>query len=196
MMYGMEESDSSIVPAKPANKAGKLAAEPVEGSDGTERNANLQSTNRTQSRSIVSQAQARIREAVTRNKTEKLTALLHHITVDSLHHAFLELKRDAAPGVDGETWEHYGEDLERNLTDLHRQVQAGTYRAQPSRRKYIPKADGSNGRSALPLLRTSLSKEQWWPFSRPFMRRNFWASAMDSDPDAASTKHWMRSMSD
>jgi RNA-directed DNA polymerase len=141
-MYGMEESDSSIVPAKPANKAGKLAAEPMEGSDGTERNANLQSTNRTQSRSIVSQAQARIREAVTRNKTEKLTALLHHITVDSLRHVFRELKRDAAPGVDGETWEHYGEDLERNLTDLHRQVQAGTYRAQPSRRKYIPKADG------------------------------------------------------
>jgi RNA-directed DNA polymerase len=142
MMNGMEESDSSIVPTKPTNKTGKPAAEPVEGSDGTKRNASLQSTNRTQCRGIVSQAQARIREAVTRNKTEKLTALLHHITVDSLRYAFLELKRNAAPGVDGKTWEHYGEDLDRNLTDLHRRVQAGAYRAQPSRRKYIPKPDG------------------------------------------------------
>src|ERR1035438_5556059 len=82
MMYGMEESDPSTVPTKPTNKTGKPAAEPVEGSDGTKRNASLQSTNRTQCRDIVSQAQARIREAVTRNKTGKLTALLHHITVD------------------------------------------------------------------------------------------------------------------
>jgi RNA-directed DNA polymerase len=90
----------------------------------------------------VSQAGARIREAVTRNKTEKLTALAHHITVDALRLAFLELKRDAAPGVDGMTGEQYDVDLERNLIDLHRRVHAGTYRAQPSRRKYIPKPDG------------------------------------------------------
>jgi RNA-directed DNA polymerase len=84
----------------------------------------------------------RIREAVTRNKTEKLTALTHHITVDALRLAFLGLKRDAAPGVDGMTGEQYDVGLERNLIDLHRRVHAGTYRAQPSRRKYIPKPDG------------------------------------------------------
>jgi RNA-directed DNA polymerase len=72
----------------------------------------------------------------------RLTALTHHITVDALRLAFLGLKRDAAPGVDGMTGEQYGADLERNLIDLHRRVHAGTYRAQPSRRKYIPKPDG------------------------------------------------------
>jgi RNA-directed DNA polymerase len=87
-MNGVEKSDLSIVPTKPANKARKLAAEPVEGSDGAEGNASSRRTSRTQSRVVVSQAGARIREAVTRNKTEKLTALAHHITVDTLRLAF------------------------------------------------------------------------------------------------------------
>src|SRR5438045_306197 len=101
MMNGAKKSDSLIIPAKPANKAGPPAAEPVEGSSGTERNAELQSTVRTQSREAVSQAQDRIRGAVTRNKKEKLTALLHHITVDVLRRVFFKLKKRAAPGVDG-----------------------------------------------------------------------------------------------
>src|SRR5438270_1512252 len=142
MMNGTKKSDSLIIPAKPANKAGHPAAEPVEGSSGTERNAELQSTVRTQSREAVSQAQDRIRGAVTRNKKEKLTALLHHITVDVLRRVFFKLKKRAAPGVDGVTWEGYAADLDRNLTDLHARVHRGAYRALPSRRRYIPKADG------------------------------------------------------
>src|SRR6266852_6402955 len=142
MMNGAKKSDSLIIPAKPANKAGPPAAEPVEGSSGTERNAELQSTVRTQSREAVSQAQDRIRGAVTRNKKEKLTALLHHITVDVLRRVFFKLKKRAAPGVDGVTWEGYAADLDRNLTDLHARVHRGAYRALPSRRRYIPKADG------------------------------------------------------
>ncbi len=142
MMNGAKKSDSLIIPAKPANKAGPPAAEPVEGSSGTERNAELQSTVRTQSREAVSQAQDRIRGAVTRNKKEKLTALLHHITVDVLRRVFFKLKKRAAPGVDGVTWEDYAADLDRNLTDLHARVHRGAYRALPSRRRYIPKADG------------------------------------------------------
>src|SRR6516225_9481970 len=142
MMNGAKKSDSLIIPAKPANKAGHPAAEPVEGSSGTERNAELQSTVRTQSREAVSQAQDRIRGAVTRNKKEKLTALLHHITVDVLRRVFFKLKKRAAPGVDGVTWEDYAADLDRNLTDLHARVHSGAYRALPSRRRYIPKADG------------------------------------------------------
>ena len=78
MMHGTKKSYSLIVPAKPANKAERSAAESVEGDDGTKRNAELQSTVRTQGREAVSQAQDRIREAVNRNKKEKLTALLHH----------------------------------------------------------------------------------------------------------------------
>src|SRR5262252_3451588 len=142
MMHGTKKSHSSIVPAKPANKAEQSAAESVEGDDGTKRNAGLQSTVRTQGREAVSQAQDRIREAVNRNKKEKLTALLHHVSVDVLRWAFFKLKKQAAPGVDGLTWVDYAVDLERNLTDLHARVHSGAYRALPSRRKYIPKADG------------------------------------------------------
>jgi HSP20 family molecular chaperone IbpA len=141
-MNGAEKSDLPTVPTKPTNKAGRPAAEPGEGSGGIDRNVALQSTLRTQSRDAVSQAQDRIRAAVTRNKREKLTALLHHVDVDALRWAFFSLKKQAAPGVDGATWEHYAADLDRNLIDLHARVQRGAYRALPSRRQYIPKADG------------------------------------------------------
>src|SRR5215831_7657970 len=88
MMNGTKKSDSSIVPAKPANKAERSTAELVEGDDGTKRNAELQSTVRTQGREAVTRAQARIRGAVTRNEKEKLTALLHHVSIDVLRWAF------------------------------------------------------------------------------------------------------------
>ena len=142
MMHGTKKSHSSIVPAKLANKAEKSVAESAEGDDGTKRNAVLQSTIRTQGREAVSQAQDRIREAVNRNTKEKQTALLHHVNVDVLRWAFFNLKKQAAPGVDGLTWVDYAADLDRNLTDLHARVHSGAYRALPSRRKYIPKADG------------------------------------------------------
>src|SRR5215468_6673684 len=142
MMHGAKKSHSSIVPAKPANKAEQSAAESVEGDDGTKRNAKLQSTVRTQGREAVSQAQDRIREAVNRNTKEKLTALLHHVSVDVLRCAFFNLKKQAAPGVDDLTWVDYAADLEQNLADLHARVHSGAYRALPSRRVYIPKADG------------------------------------------------------
>src|SRR5260221_6580313 len=142
MMHGTKKSDPSVVPEKPANKAEQHAAESVEGRVGTKRNAELQSTVRTQGREAVSQAQARIRGAVNRNKKEKLTALLHHVSVDVLRWAFFSLKKQAAPGIDGLTWVDYAADLDRNLTDLHARVHSGAYRALPSRRKYIPKADG------------------------------------------------------
>jgi RNA-directed DNA polymerase len=142
MMHGPEKSDSPIVPVKPANKAERSAAESVEGSGGTKRNAGLQSTARAQSRAAVSQAQDRIRGAVIRNRKEKLTALLHHVNVDTLRWAFFSLKKKAAPGVDGVTWDQYAENLEDNLADLHARVHTGAYRAMPSRRRFIPKADG------------------------------------------------------
>ncbi len=142
MMHGTEQSDPLVVLRRPANKAVRTVAESVEGSGGTERNADQQSTGRTQSREAVSQAQGRIREAVNRNRKERLTALLHHVDIDCLRWAFFSLKRRAAPGVDEITWDQYAEHLEGNLTDLHARVQAGTYRALPSRRRYIPKADG------------------------------------------------------
>lgn len=142
MMHGMEKSDLPIVPMKSANKAARAAAESAEGRGGTKGNAGLQSTVRTQSRAAVSQAQKRIREAVNRNKKEKLTALLHHVSIDFLRAAFLTLKRRAAAGIDAVTWERYAEGLEEKLQSLHRRLHAGSYRALPARRTYIPKADG------------------------------------------------------
>src|ERR1700722_19918034 len=104
-MNGPEKSDPLIVPKKPANKAGRSAAESVEGRSGTKGNAGLQSTVRTQSRAAVSQAQCRIQEAVNRNRKERLTALLHHVSVDVLRGGFLSLKRGAAAGIDAIAWE-------------------------------------------------------------------------------------------
>lgn len=141
-MHAAEKSDPSIVPSKPANNAGLPAAESVEGRDGATGNATLQSTVRTQSRAAVSQAQGRIREAVDRNRKERLTALLHHIDVDVLRAAFFALKKRAAAGVDAVTWEAYEAEREANLASLHRRLHAGAYRALPSRRVYIPKAHG------------------------------------------------------
>src|SRR5260370_21483602 len=142
MMNGTKKSDSSIVPAKPAKKVERSTAELVEGDDGTKRNAEMESTGRRESREGVTQAEARIRGAVIRNEKEKLTALLHHVSIDVLRWAFFNIKKQAAPGVDGLTWVDYAADLDRNLTDLHARVRSGAYRALPSRRRDIPKADG------------------------------------------------------
>jgi RNA-directed DNA polymerase len=145
MMNDREKSHSAIVAGKLANNASATradAAEPVEPRAGTKRNAGEQSTHRTQSRARVTQALARVRKTARQRKKEKFTALFHHLSVDLLREAFLVLKRDAAPGMDGLRWQAYAADLERNLTDLHARVQRGAYRASPSRRTYIPKADG------------------------------------------------------
>jgi RNA-directed DNA polymerase len=140
-MHGHEKSDSAIVATKPANKAGRPAMEQVERRAGTEGNAAQQRTRRAQDRESVSQALDRIRQAV-RRKEERFTTLFHHLSVPMLRLAFYALKRDAAPGVDGLTWRAYEADLDRRIEALHEQVQRGAYRAQPSRRRYIPKPDG------------------------------------------------------
>jgi RNA-directed DNA polymerase len=142
MMHGRGKSDSAVVAMKPTNKAERSVAEPVERRAGTKGNAGQQSTRRTQCRASVSQALERIRQAARQRRKEQFTALFHHISTDLLHEAFHELKEEAAPGVDGLTWKDYEADLELKLEDLHARVQRGAYRAQPSRRVYIPKPDG------------------------------------------------------
>src|SRR5215469_6567004 len=142
MMNGGGKSDPGVVAAKPANKAEPSAAEPVEPRTGTKGNANRQSTRQAQDWGSVSQALARIRQAAKLRKKERFTSLLHHVNVDLLRLSFFALKKDAAPGVDGLAWRDYETELERELEDLHKRVQRGAYRALPSRRRYIPKADG------------------------------------------------------
>ena len=125
-----------------ANKAGSPVAEQGERRAGTEGNADQQRTRRAQDRESVSHALDRIRQAARHRTKEKFTALFHHINPESLRTAFYALKRDAAPGVDGQTWRTYEADLDQRIADLHGRVQRGAYRALPSRRTYIPKPDG------------------------------------------------------
>src|SRR6202011_6144390 len=152
MMHGREKSDSAIVAVKPTNKAVPTAAEPVEPRAGAKGNARQQSTHRTQGGRGGAQAWERVRQAARQRKKERFTALLHHISIDCLRMAFFALKRDAASGVDGLTWPTYEADLDRNLTDLHERVHRGAYRALPSRRTYIPKADGKQRPLAVAAL--------------------------------------------
>src|SRR5512134_1559649 len=141
-MHGHEKSDPAIVARKPTNKAGQPAAESVEPRAGAEGNADQQRTCRAQNRASVSQALDRVRQVARLRRKERFTTLLHHLSTDLLREAFLALKRDAAPGVDGLTWRDYEADLEPRLADLHARVHRGAYRALPSRRRYIPKPDG------------------------------------------------------
>src|SRR6476659_404384 len=152
MMDGHEKSDPAIVAAKSANKVTSVTAEPMEPRAGTKGNVDEQSTFRAQDRDRVTQALACVRQAARQRKKEKFTSLLHHIDVASLQMAFLALKRDAAAGADGVTWQAYAADLDRNLTDLRARVHRGAYRPQPSRRTYIPKADGRQRPLAIAAL--------------------------------------------
>src|SRR5215216_209225 len=142
-MNDRRESDSRVVPAKLANKAGEPAAELVEERRLDKGNADQQNACRTQSRDVsASSALDRVRQVAAKDRDARFTALLHHVDVDRLRGAYRALSPKAAAGVDGETWESYGQNLEENLEDLHARVQRGAYRAKPSRRAYIPKADG------------------------------------------------------
>src|SRR6266853_3463353 len=151
-MHDPEKSDSGIVAMKPTNKAGRPAAELAEPRPGTKGNADQQSTHRAQSRVRVTQALDRVRKAARQRKKEQFTSLLHHINVDLLRTAFYALKRKAAPGVDGMMWADYEADLEPRLEDLHGRVHRGAYRPRPSRRAYIPKADGRQRPLAIAAL--------------------------------------------
>ena len=152
MMHEREKSDPAVVAVKPVNNAERSAAESVEPRAGTEGNASQHSTDRAQNRATVSQGLERIRQVARQGKKEKFTTLLHHISTDHLEQAFLELKEDAAAGVDGLRWRDYEADLERNLEDLHARVHRGAYRAQPGRRVYIPKPDGQQRPLAVAAL--------------------------------------------
>src|SRR6476469_8091480 len=142
MTHGREKSDSAIVAGKPTNNVERSTAVPAEPRAEAEGNASQQSTCRAQDRESVSQALDRIRQAARQRKKEKFTALYHHLSIPMLRTAFYALKREAAPGVDGLTWQDYEADFDRRIEGLHARVQRGAYRAQPARRRYIPKPDG------------------------------------------------------
>src|SRR6266481_730507 len=143
MTNGPGKSDSPVVPEKSPNKAGQPVAEGMEGRGLAKGNLPQQNASRTPSRKDAPSELEQVRQAAEKDKKLRFTALLHHIyNLDTLRMAYFRLKREAAPGVDGETWRHYGEELERNLQDLAGRLKRGAYRAKPVRRVFIPKADG------------------------------------------------------
>ena len=137
-----EESDCATVPVKQPNQGAEAPAEVAEGRAWTKENVAEPGTSPTQGGERVSQGLGGVRLAARERKQERFTALLHHLTVDLLRESYYALKRNAAPGVDGLRWSEYESGLEDRLKDLHGRVHRGAYRAQPSRRVYIPKADG------------------------------------------------------
>jgi hypothetical protein len=143
MMNEPWKSDKPIVLRTDSNKAGPPVAERNEGRGLAEGNLPQQNAVRTQSRGDVFNALERVRQAAGRNKDTRFTALFHYVyDRELLEWAYFQLKKEAAPGVDGETWRHYGESLDERLHDLSQRLQRGAYRAKPVRRTYIPKADG------------------------------------------------------
>ena len=140
MVNGRGKSDSSEVPTKSPNNAEGPAAEAMEGRGLAKGNLPERNAFRTQGREDALSALERVRQAASRDRKQQFTALFHHIyDVERLRAAFLAIKKDAAAGVDGERWEHYGENLEVNLQDLSHRLKRGAYRARPVRRVYIPK---------------------------------------------------------
>src|SRR5438034_9413351 len=143
MTNGRGKSDRPGVPGKSSNNAGQPVAEGMEGRGLAKGKRRQENASRRPSRKDASSALERVRQAAGKDKKLRFTALLHHIyNLETLRMAYFSLKKEAAPGVDGETWRHYGEQLEANLQDLSERLKRGAYRAKPVRRVYIPKADG------------------------------------------------------
>jgi RNA-directed DNA polymerase len=141
-MYVLEKSDCAVLPVNRPNKGGQLPAEAGEGRAQMKENIGQSLMLPTQSGKGVSQGLDGVRKAAKERKQERFTTLLHHLNVDLLRNSFYALQRKASPGVDGVIWQEYETGLEGRLADLHSRVHRGAYRAQPSRRVYIPKADG------------------------------------------------------
>jgi group II intron reverse transcriptase/maturase len=141
-MHAGGESDGRVVPTKCSNKGGQPLAEGMEGRRPAKENIEQAAAPRTQSRISGGSDLLGVRKAARKDKRTRVTALLHHVTFDLLRGSFYALKREAAPGIDGVTWKEYETDLDEKLADLHGRIHRGTYRAQPSKRAYIPKTDG------------------------------------------------------
>src|SRR6202522_532910 len=153
MTNGPGKSDRPTVPEKSPNNAGKPAAGGEEGRGLAKGNLPQQNASRTPSREDALSALERVRQAAKQDKKLRFTALLHHIyDPERLREAYFCLKKEAAPGVDGETWRHYGETLEDNLQDLSHRLKRGAYRAKPVRRAYIDKNDGRKRPLGVPVL--------------------------------------------
>jgi hypothetical protein len=141
-MHVLEKSDCAVVPMNRPNKVAQASAEVGEGRAQMKENIARSRMPPTQSGKRMSLGLDGVRKTAKERRQERFTALLHYLNLDLLHDSFYALKRQASPGVDGVRWEEYEDGLDDRLVDLESRIHCGTYRAQPSRRVYIPKADG------------------------------------------------------
>jgi len=186
------ESDDRVVPTKCPNKDGKPSAEGTEGRRSAKENSEQTTATQTQSWGNALSGLHRVREAAKKDKRSQFTTLLHHVSVLLLQDSFYALKREAAPGVDGMTWKEYETDLDKRLEDLHSRVHRGTYRAQPSKRAYIPKADGRQRplgiaaledkivQRAVGTVLAQIYEEDFWGFSYGFRPGRSQHAALDA----------------
>jgi group II intron reverse transcriptase/maturase len=192
-MHDRGKSDSSGVPTKPPNHAGRPAAEGGEGSGLATGHSPDGHDGRTQRRTHASDGIERVRQAARKDRTQRFTALVHHVyDVNRLRAAYDALKRDAAAGIDGETWQHYGLALEAHLQDLAACLTRGAFRASPGRRAYIPKADGRQRPLGVPTLEdkivqravvevlNAIYEQDFLGFSYGFRRRRSPHQALDA----------------
>jgi RNA-directed DNA polymerase len=153
MMNDGRQSHSPVVPENPPNNARERVTEVGEERELAKGNSPERIASRTQRRTNAPSALERVRHVAKQERKQRFTALLHHVyDIERLRAAYLGLKRDAAAGVDGETWQHYGERLEANLQELAGRLQRGAYRAKPVRRAYILKTDGRQRPLGVPAL--------------------------------------------
>lgn len=158
-MHGCGKSDNSIVPGKSANKGATVPAERMEGRGLAKGNSDRETRSRTQCREDLQHDLMRVREAANRDRNAEFTSLWHHVyNPERLREAYFRLKRDSAPGVDGQRWESYGERLDENLCALSERLARGAYRARPVRRVYIPKIDGRMRPIGVPALEDKIAQ--------------------------------------
>ena len=195
-MHAVEKSDSGVVPMNQPNKGEEPPAGVGEGRLGIQENTVPSHTRPTQSGGSVSQGLSGVRQRARGGKQEKFTALLHHLTVDLLRQSYFALQRRAAPGVDGQTWRQYGTGLEGRLTDLHSRVHRGAYRAKPSRRVYIPKADGRQRPLGIAALEDKIVQQAVVTILNQIYEVDFQGFSYGFRRDAARIWRWMRCMWD
>ena len=193
-MYADEESDEGVVPMKRSNNEGVSSAETVEGRTSPEGNGGQTAAARTLRRDTASNGLIAVRRAARQSKSVRFTALLHHITIDLLERSYLSLEKDSAPGIDGVTWQTYGENLEEKLEDLHDKVHRSRYRARPARRTHIPKADGSKRPLSILCLEDKIVQQAVATVLEAIYEEDFLGFSTDFGRGAASTMRWTLSM--
>ena len=177
----------------PPNKAADAAAEAGEGSGLGKENATSATRPGHSAGLSVPSALGRVRRVAKQDRKVRFTALLHHVDVDRLRAAYWALNPKAATGVDGVTWLDYGQDLEANLRDLHARLRRGAYRARPSRRVYIPKADGRQRPLGVAALEDKLLQRAVVEVLNAIYETDFLGFSYGFRPGRSPLRRWTRS---